>query len=173
PDLFGGTWTLYPDPLDFHHFQMVNLYDDSNAFQAPGLGEWLQTPRYMSRQPDGQPLVNEQQMSRAEAVLGTHGRSGQQLDVFFSTFGPIGADGSPVPLWDLNTGVIKIHVYVGDMDTYYLNLGVYDMQNFLKTTQNPHYEGTFVYGRPEKPHGWNGGITQAEMLRQIFQAVRR
>jgi hypothetical protein len=205
PDLFGGTWTLYPDPLDFHHFQMVNLYDDSNAFQAPGMGEWLQTPRYMSRLPDGQPLVNEQQMSRAEAVLGTHGRSGQQLDVFFSTFGPIGADGYPVPLWDLNTGVInkdavayardhgydltaylkqnwstlgpklvnKIHVYVGDMDTYYLNLGVYDMQNFLKTTQNPHYEGTFVYGRPEKPHGWNGGITQAEMLRQIFQAVRR
>ena len=20
PDFFGGTWTLYPDPIDFHHY---------------------------------------------------------------------------------------------------------------------------------------------------------
>ncbi|MGH9415826.1 MAG: alpha/beta hydrolase-fold protein [Terriglobales bacterium] len=205
PDFFGGTWTFYPDPLDFHHFQMINLYDDNNAFRAPGMGPWVHTPRYTNRQPDGQPLLTVEQMSRAEAVEGTHGRSEQQFDVFFAAFGPMGSDGYPVPLWDLTTGAInkqavtyardhgyditaylrqnwptlgpklvnRIHVYVGDMDTYYLNLGVYDLQAFMETTQNPHYAGTFVYGRPEKPHGWNGGMTQAQLLRQIAAAVRR
>ncbi|HXE31745.1 MAG TPA: alpha/beta hydrolase-fold protein [Terriglobales bacterium] len=204
PDFFGGTWTFYPDPLDFHHFQSVNLYDDPNAFLAPASDPWAPAPRYMMRQPDGQPLVTYRQMSQDEAALGTHGRSGEQLDVFFATFGPIGADGYPVGLWDLKTGQInraavayardhgydltaymqqhwatlgpklvgKIHVYVGDMDTYYLNLGVYGMQDFMKTTQNPHYEGAFFFGRPEKPHGWNGGMTNGELLRQIAQAVR-
>ncbi len=205
PEFFGGTWSLYPDPLDFHHFQMVNLYQDTNAFQAPGLGPWLHTPRYTARQPDGQPVISVAQMSQAEAVEGSHGRSGQQFDAWFATGGPIGGDGYPVALWNLRTGAVnhaaaeyarthgfdltaylkanwpalgpklvnKLHIYVGDMDTYYLNLGVYDMQNFLETTKNPHYAGTFVYGRPEKPHGWNGGMTNAELLRAIYAAVRR
>ncbi|HVB37957.1 MAG TPA: hypothetical protein VND92_05435, partial [Vicinamibacterales bacterium] len=67
--------------------------------------------------------------------------------------------------------VNKIHVYVGDMDTYYLDLGVYGLQDFLKTTEHPHYEGTFAYGRPEKPHGWNGGMTHAELLQKIYAAM--
>jgi len=69
--------------------------------------------------------------------------------------------------------VNKIHVYVGDMDTYYLNLGVYDLQNFMATTKDPHYAGTFVFGRPEKPHGWNGGMTHGQLLQLINQAVKR
>ncbi|TAN21235.1 MAG: hypothetical protein EPN33_11435 [Acidobacteria bacterium] len=205
PDFFGGTWSLYPDPLDFHHFQMVDLYQDANAFWAPKLGPWLRTPRYTARQSDGQPIISVAQMSQAEAVEGSHGRSGQQFDAWFATGGPIGADGYPVAFWNLRTGAIsraaaeyarthgfdltaylqahwptlgpklvnKLHVYVGDMDTYYLNLGVYDMQNFLAATKNPHYAGTFVYGRPEKPHGWNGGMTNGELLRHIYAAVRR
>ena len=32
PDFFGGTWTLYPDMIDFTHYQLVNAYADSNAF---------------------------------------------------------------------------------------------------------------------------------------------
>jgi hypothetical protein len=204
PGFFGGTWTFYPDPLDFHHFQSVNLYRDTNAFVAPGSDPWLPAPRYMMREPDGQPLVTYRQMSQDEAALGTHGRSGEQLDIFFATFGPIGADGYPVPLWNLHTGAInpravayarahgyditaylkqnwpalgpklvnKIHVYVGDMDSFYLNLGVYGLQQFMESTRNPHYAGTFVYGRPEKPHGWNGGMTNAELMRRIYAAVR-
>ncbi|MGH9475024.1 MAG: alpha/beta hydrolase-fold protein [Terriglobales bacterium] len=205
PDFFGGTWTFYPDPLDYHHFQSVDAYKDANAFWAPNLGPWLHTPRYMSREVDGQPEVNYQQMSQAEAVEGSHCRSGQQLCAFFASWGPIGSDGYPVPFWNLRTGEInrsavdygrdhgfdltaymqknwptlgpkmvnKIHVYVGDMDTYYLNVGVYDMQNFMATTKNPHYQGTFVYGRPEKPHGWNGGMTDGQLLQLINQSIQR
>jgi hypothetical protein len=205
PGLFGGTWTFYPDPLDFHHFQMINLYSDSNAFVAPIGDEWQHVERYMMRQPDGQPLIPVRQMSRYEEVLGSHGRSGGQYDVFFATFGPISAAGYPVPLWDPRTGIIdrdaveyardhgyditaylrrnwsrigrelvgKIHVYVGDMDTFYLNLGVYGLQAFMQTTINPHYTGAFVYGRPEKPHGWNGGMTKAQLIEKIAAAIAR
>ncbi|MGH9468481.1 MAG: alpha/beta hydrolase-fold protein, partial [Terriglobales bacterium] len=204
PDFFGGTWTFYPDPLDFHHFQMLDLYQDANAFWAPGLSPWLKTPRYTARETNGQPVISVAQMSQAEAVEGSHGRSGQQFDAWFAVGGPMGADGYPVGFWDLRTGAIhasaadyardhgfdltaylqknwptlgpklvnKLHVYVGDMDTYYLNLGVYDMQNFLATTKNPHYAGTFVYGRPEKPHGWNGGMTDGQLLQQIYRSMR-
>ncbi|MGH9482423.1 MAG: alpha/beta hydrolase-fold protein, partial [Terriglobales bacterium] len=92
PEFFGGTWTFYPDPLDFHHFQSVDLYDDANAFVAPASDPWLPAPRYMMRQPDGQPLVTFQQMSQDEAALGSRGRSGEQLDAFFAVFGPIGGE---------------------------------------------------------------------------------
>src|SRR5262249_29265862 len=28
PDFFGGTWTFYPDPVDFRRYELVNLYAD-------------------------------------------------------------------------------------------------------------------------------------------------
>jgi hypothetical protein len=47
-----------------------------------------------------------------------------------------------------------LHVFVGDEDNFYLNLGVHKFQQFLDSTQNPHYTGTFKYGHPFKGHGW-------------------
>jgi hypothetical protein len=35
----------------------------------------------------------------------------------------------------------KIHIYVGDMDNYYLNNAVYLVEEFLKSTTDPPYEG--------------------------------
>ena len=44
------------------------------------------------------------------------------------------------------------------------------MQDFLKTTANPHYEGTFEYGRPMKGHGWHS-MTQAEQMKAMAAYV--
>ncbi|MGH7617866.1 MAG: hypothetical protein ACREPM_11605, partial [Gemmatimonadaceae bacterium] len=44
----------------------------------------------------------------------------------------------------------KMHVYVGDMDNYYLNLGVYLMEQESKKLTNPQANFTFEYGRPMK-----------------------
>lgn len=66
----------------------------------------------------------------------------------------------------------KLHFYVGDMDSYYLNLAVYRMEDFLKSTTNPHYEGSFAYGRPMKGHGWHP-MTWADLLRQISAEVSK
>jgi Putative esterase len=201
PKFFGGTWTLYPDPIDFQHYQLINIYSDDNAFFAPGR-PWLRAVRPLEREPDGQVTVTEQQESQLEEVLGTHGRSGQQFDIWDAVYGPVGSDGYPEPLWSNQTGKIdhrvadymrdhgydltyylqrnwanigpslvgKIHIYVGDMDSYYLNLACYDMEHFLKNTTDPYYDGTFEYGRPQKGHGWQPA-TQENMVRMMANHI--
>ncbi len=37
PEFFGGTWTFYPDPVDFTRYGIVDIYGDVNAFLAPEL----------------------------------------------------------------------------------------------------------------------------------------
>lgn len=209
PDFFGGTWSLYPDPLDFRHFQLMDLTKDTNAFYANKFtmpfnanSTWQQSPRYMMRDNEGQPIRTTKDASWLEEVLGTHGRSGEQMDIFDAVFGPVGDDGYPVPLWDNLTGKIdsnavnyarehgydlryylaknwatlgpklidKLHVYVGDEDNFYLNLAVYQFQDFLKHTQNPHYEGTFGYGRPMKGHGWQP-VPTSQLLQMMAQHI--
>jgi hypothetical protein len=105
PDFFGGGWCLYPDPVDFRRNQLVDNYADTNAF-TPNQSEPPIPERYMMRTPEGQPQVTERQMSQLEAVLGSHARSGQQFDAWDAAYGPIGADGYPVRLWDRRTGHI-------------------------------------------------------------------
>ena len=203
PDFFGGTWTLYPDPISFEHYQLVNIYKDDNAFFEPG-HTWLKAVRPMMRTTEGQVEATEAELSQLEATLGSHGRSCQQLEIWEAAYGPVGEDGYPKPLWDKLTGKIdhsvadymrdhgydltaylkqnwpaigpqlvgKIHLEVGDMDNFYLNLAVYDLQEFLKTTQNPHYEGSFEFGRPEKGHGWQS-TTQENLIRTMATHITK
>jgi hypothetical protein len=211
PDFFGGTWTLYPDPLDFRHFQLMDLTKDTNAFYAnrftmpfDAKSDWQQSLRYMMRDNEGQPVRTTKDASWLEAVQGTHGRSGEQMDIFDAVFGPVGNDGYPIPLWDNLTGKIdsnavnyarehgydlryylaknwatlgpklidKLHVYVGDEDNFYLNLAVYQFQNFMKHTANPHYEGTFEYGRPMKGHGWQP-VPTSKLLEMMAEHITK
>ena len=203
PKFFGGTWTLYPDPVDFRNYQLTNAYTDTSAF-VPNESGWWVPERYMMRSPDGQPHTTMRQMSQLEAVLGSHGRSAQQMNAWDAVYGPVGPDGYPEELWNKRTGHIdhavaeymrdhgydlraylaknwatigpdlvdKIHVYVGDMDTYYLNLAVYRLQDFFAHTASPHYAGTFEYGRPMKPHGWQP-FTDGELVRMMQKQVER
>ena len=32
PDFFGGTWVWAPDPVDFHKYTQINIYEYTNAF---------------------------------------------------------------------------------------------------------------------------------------------
>ena len=200
PDFFGGTWTFYPDPIDFTRYQLVNIYEDPNAFDVPGYRPPPQRP--LRRTVEGQVLLTVREMSQLEEVLGTHGRSGQQLEAWESVYGPVGADGYPQSLWDKRTGKIdpavadymrrydlrayleknwqqvgsqlagKIHIYVGDMDNYYLNLAVYRMQDFLGEVKNPPANATFEYGRPMKGHGWQP-MTNADLVKMMYDYVKQ
>lgn len=49
----------------------------------------------------------------------------------------------------------KIHVYVGSADTYFLNDGVYYLENVLNVTANPTYGGEVKYGARAE-HCWSG-----------------
>ena len=211
-DFFGGAWVLFPDPLDWHRYGLTDIYDDENAFLVQrehrelnsnyGDHEWQVPERSFERSPDGQSENTVRQVSQLEDVLGSKGRSAQQLEVFEAVFSPMGADGYPRALWDKQTGVIdhevanywrahdfdlrdymernwaslgpklvgKLYFAVGDMDHGYLNLSVYLMEDFLKVSKNPHVEGTFVYGRPMKGHGWHA-MTQAEQIKVMADFV--
>src|SRR5699024_10223313 len=52
--------------------------------------------------------------------------SGQQFDIFFAVFGPVGDDGYPVPLWNLHTGKIN------QKAVHYAKTHGYDLTYYLK-----------------------------------------
>ena len=64
--------------------------------------------------------------------------------------------------------VDKLHVYVGNMDSFFLDRATRELEAWMKTTQNPHYEGYFVYG-DQKPHCWSGPGTSADRLKEMAE----
>ncbi|KAJ0401804.1 hypothetical protein ATCC90586_003432 [Pythium insidiosum] len=59
--------------------------------------------------------------------------------------------------------VNKLHVYVGVLDSYYLNDAVYYLEDFLESTREPYYNGTIEYGvRNGKgyEHCWTGSYDE-------------
>jgi hypothetical protein len=102
PRIFGGTWSTSPDPSDFHAFSTVDLYaPDANMY----------------RRPDGSPqpiirmhetvLATMEQLARMESVLGDYGG---QLGSFEWVFSPRGPDGSPLPMFNRQTGAVDPNV---------------------------------------------------------------
>ncbi len=198
PDFFGGVFSLCPDPVDFHYFQCVDIYQDENAYYKER--GWLRVPTASDRRTDGIVTLTYQQRNYFELALGTKGRSGDQVDIFEAAYGPIGPDGYVKPLFDKVTGEIdrevaeywkehfdlnhilqrdwaelgpklkgKIHIYTGDMDTHYLNNAVVLMEEFLEKTENPYYDGVVEYGDGQ-PHCW--GPRGVDLLKLIDQHIR-
>jgi len=185
PDLFNGAWVNCPDPIDFRYYQLVNLYEDENAFYPNS--SWRKDPiRPFMHDPDGQVIMSLEQASQMELVLGTKGRSGQQLDVWQAVYAPVGDDGYPMDVWDKQTGEInqaavehmrenydlsyivrrdwetlgpklegKLRIAVGDEDNYYLEEAVMLLEDFLEETTSPYYAGSFDYGY-RHPHCYSG-----------------
>ena len=202
PDFFGGTWVLYPDPVDFRNYEIPDIYADTNAFVHPVAG-WMSYDVPAEQEVTGQPRISVRQESQFEAVLGSRARSGEQFAIWEATYGPVGPGGYPAELWNLATGTIdhavaeyfkahdydlrdylernwatlgprlkgQLHVYVGDMDTFYLNLAVYRLEEFLKRAR-PAAEAEVAYGRPLKPHGWQPW-TNAELMRIMARHIER
>jgi hypothetical protein len=128
PDFFGGAWILQPDPIDFRHYQLTNIYDDSNAFSQPA-GQFTSAEHPFQRTTEGQVVMTNRQLSRFENVLGSHGRSGFQLEAWEAVYGPVGPDGYPVPLWDKLTGKID-HTVAAYMRDHGYDLRAYAQQHW-------------------------------------------
>ena len=195
PDHYNGAFIACPDPVDFRAYTVVNLYEDRNAFYLQGAHTRLLQPGM--RNYLGQTLATVQSLNQYELALGSHGRSGEQFDIWQAVFGPVGEDGYPKPIFDKETGEIdssvaaywkehydltailqrewstlgpklrgKLRVYVGSADTYFLNNAVYYLEDVLKTTTNPPYEGEVKYGERAE-HCWNGDPTQPNYLSRL------
>jgi len=182
PDTYGGVFSLCPDGVDFRYHQIVNIYQDANAYWLER--DWMKVERPNQRRPDGNIQSMMKDENWYELVVGDKSRSGGQWDIWEATYSPVGADGYPKRLWDKKTGVIdktvaeswkkydlreileknwtklgptlapKLNVYIGDMDSYYLNMGVRMLDEFLKQrAKDPPFAGEIVF-QPMAPHCW-------------------
>ena len=66
----------------------------------------------------------------------------------------------------------KLHFFAGDMDDFYLNLAVYQFEEFLKNTTDPRSDAEFTYGRPMKGHSWHA-YPWAELVRRMAAHVKQ
>ena len=146
PEAFAGCWSHVPDPIDFHDFQQIDLYEPLEDG----------TPRNMYVDEHGEPrplarrgeevLLTYEAFVRREHVT----NPGGQIRSFEATFSPPGEDGAPRRVFDVETGAIdheaaaawrdydishrlltgweelrprlagKVHVFAGEVDTFYL-----------------------------------------------------
>jgi len=195
PDHYNGAFGACPDPVDFRSYELIDLYNDSNAFYLEGTHK--RVAQSAMRDYQGHTLLTLEENNAYELALGSHGRSGEQFDIWQAVYSPVGEDGYPKQIFDKRTGVIdhevaaywkehydlraileknwdtlgpklrgKLHLYCGSADTYFLNDAVYRMEDFLKATTNPPYEGEVKYG-DRAEHCWNGDPKQPNYLSRL------
>jgi len=184
PNEYNGCYAACPDPIDFHHYTTIDIYNNKNAYFVES--DYKKTPRPGYRDYLGHVSAMLKDMNQRELALGNRSRSGDQFDIWEAVFSPSDEDGYPKRLFDKYTGVIdtsvaaywkehfdlthiirrdwpkigqqlkgKIHLYVGDMDSYYLNNAVYTAEDVLKKLQGPPCGCEVDYG-DRAEHCWNG-----------------
>jgi hypothetical protein len=109
PDFFGGTWSYYPDPVDFRRYELVDLYADTNAFVVER-NRWIGVERPSERRPDGQPVVTIRQENQLNNARGSRRRGGENFAIWEATYGPTDPDGYPAAIWNDATGTVNREV---------------------------------------------------------------
>ena len=196
PDFFNGAWSFCPDGVDFRAFQLIDIYADTNAyvnrygFERPGSRDRRGDTRFSVR--------HEAQMENVLGRGDSWTMSGQQWGAWNATYGPRGADGRPKPLWHPRTGEIdrsvvehwkrydlrlvleqnwprlgpklrgKLRVWMGDADSYFLNHGVYLLEDFISKADPP-AEARITYGRREG-HCWVP-LSERELMDDMAAAL--
>jgi hypothetical protein len=199
PDVFGGAWSGYPDSLDFRAHQVINVYDDENAYYHQST--WHQVPRPSARAESGDTIWTNGQENHFEGAVGTRARSQGQWDIWAAVFGPQGRDGYPADIWNKATGQIdhtvaeawrafdlseqvaqrwstigqdvagRLCVYVGTEDTYFLNGGVRFFEQTVASLPGPAPDFQFIYGTAQ-PHGWSP-VSTTEMLTTMADFIAK
>ena len=160
PDFFGGAWASCPDSVDFRAFQLLDVYRGGNAYvdregrEIPGARNFDGSVRFSMR--------HELQMENALGAGDDWTLSGGQWGAWNAVYGPRGADGRPVPLWDPVSGAIdttvtahwerydlrlvlergwdtlapklrgRLNIWVGEKDDYFLEGAVRRLDAFLR-----------------------------------------
>ena len=165
PDFFDGTWSYSPDPVDFGHYGLIDIYQDSTIFYN----------RYGYLQPGKRTTLDEPTFSMLDWIKGENVNSrtndyrvsGGQFGAYNAVFGPKGKDGLPTLMFDPVTGKIdhtiakqwekydlkkilernwsvlgpklqgKIWIWTGDMDGLYSNVATRFLKMYLDKTENP------------------------------------
>jgi hypothetical protein len=195
PEFFNGCWSQAPDPVDFRCYELIDIYDDDNAYVNKFGFE-----RPAKRTIDSDCAYTVRHECDIENVLGRGGKwwtSGRDWCCWNATFGPRGDDGLPKPLWDGATGKIdrsvtdhwkkydlrmvlednwktlgpklkgKIHVWVGESDDYFLNNAVHRLKQSLSAQTDPPFDGSIQIEMRKRHEG--GGWTHQQMFNAMAE----
>jgi hypothetical protein len=188
PDDYNGAWAGCPDPVDFREYEVINIYKEKNAFYFdsdwkktphPDGRDYLGHLLSVTEEDVHWELVlgtrgrSGEQWNIWQAVYSPVGEDGYPKPIWDPMTGVI--DHKVAEYWrdhyDLRNILErdwatlgpklrgKIHIYIGDMDTWYLNDAVYLMEDFLKQATNPPADAVVEYG-DRKEHCWSGHDTQ-------------
>jgi hypothetical protein len=196
PDFYNGAWVFCPDVVDFRAYMTMNLYEDKNAFWIEGPfgnvprssvrepdGLVTATMQQMSEYEwaQGTHSRSGEQLDIWQAVFSSVGDDGYPKPVFDKRTGVI--DHEVAKYWkehyDLSAMMQrdwrtlgpklagKMHFYVGEADTFYLDRAVHLLKDFMDTTTDPYYRGSFEFG-VRKPHCYAGELDPASGINQHY-----
>jgi hypothetical protein len=146
PEAFAACWSHVPDPIDFHDFQQINLYEPLEDGRPRNM--------YVDEAGEVRPLARNGErilLTYKEFVQREHVLNpGGQIRSFEGTFSPLASDGTPRRVFDVATGEIdheaaqawrrfdishilltqweqleprldgKLHVWAGTQDNFFL-----------------------------------------------------
>jgi hypothetical protein len=194
PDHYNGAFVACPDPVDFRAYTVIDLYNDSNAFYRQGAHRKMMQPAM--RDYLGHTLITAEEANQYELALGSHGRSGEQFDIWQAVYSPVGNDGYPQPIFDKETGEIDHAVaahwkqnydlrYIlerdwailgpklqGKLHVYCGSADSYFLNNAVYLledflkTTHPPYQGEVKYGERAE-HCWNGDPTLPNSISRL------
>lgn len=196
PDYFNGAWIGQPDPVDLRAFMQTNLYDDKSIFvdQLGNPRPGYRAPWWTK----AQSIREEFEFENFVGLHNSYVYSGLDWGAWNAVYAPRNFDGSPAALWNKDTGAInqdammeatkhdlrkfiesnwdrlgkslqgKIHVWVGEEDTYFLDGAVRLLEASLSKLSPP-YSGWFMYGY-EEDHEWSP-LSVAELLREMKEQM--
>jgi len=196
PDFYNGAFAACPDPIDFRAYGSVNVYEDRNAYtvdapfkQTPRIAmrDYLGRPVATLEEVNRLEFVlgpnsrSGGQWDIWQAVFSPVGADGYPKPIWNKRTGEI--DREVAKYWRENYDLVdimrrdwekglgeklrgKIHLYVGELDNYYLESAVYLAQEFLESTRHPKFEGVIDYGRRAE-HCWNGDHTRPNAISRL------
>jgi len=195
PDQYNGCYSACPDPIDFSHYTTIDLYKDSNAYYRegpfrkvarPGHRNYLGHLNTMIKDMNHRELAigtksrSGDQWDIWEAVYSPVGKDGYPERIYDKYNGKINKQ--VAAYWKENYDLVhiiqrdwskignklagKIHIYVGDMDNYYLNNAVYTAEEMIKKLENPKCNCEVDYG-DRAEHCWNGDHSQPNYISRL------
>ena len=156
PKVFGGSWPTSPDPSDFHAFLDIDLYGPNANFYHDAVGR----PHPFFHDDKGKVLATTEEFARAEGALGEYGGQITSFEWVFSPRGVDGrpipmfdratgaVDPTVIAYWHDHYDIAniikrdwqrlkpdldgKIHLTVGDADTFYLDRPAHHLEAIMK-----------------------------------------
>jgi hypothetical protein len=195
PDDFNGAFIACPDPIDFRRYTNFSIYDESNAYWPDSPWRRVPRGAYRDYEgrltttvQDGNYLElalgtkgrSGGQWDIWQAVFSPVGADGYPKPIWNKVTGVI--DPAVAQYWkeyyDLSYILRrdwktlgsklkgKLHIFVGQMDNYYLNDAVYLTEEVLKGLTDPAADAEVDYGNRDE-HCWNGDHTRANAYSRL------